>query len=139
MSQNVAWVPYWMAFLEHHDSELDPNWMVEVQADGSWAIFDWLGDEMAAGRAESIAAAKTEALGAFAGFVAWHEAATFTGILLGAHMRLHIATGHGYEWQASLLTKDGKPTGKYRTGRADSLERAKAECEAAAPAVAEGI
>ena len=138
MSQNVAWVPYWMAFLEHHDSELDPNWMVEVQADGSWAIFDWLGDEMAAGRAESIAAAKTEALGAFAGFVVWHEAATFTGLHLGMPMRLHIAPGHGYEWQASLLSADRQPIGRYRTGRTDSLDQAKAECESAAPAIAAG-
>lgn len=138
MSDRVVWVPYWMAFLEHPDSELDPNWMVEVRADGSWEIFDWLGDEMAAGKAESVAAAKKESLGAFASFVSWHEAATFTGLHLGVHMRLHIATGHGYEWQASLLTKDGKATGRYRTGRADSLEQAKAECESAAPAIASG-
>ncbi len=138
MSESVAWVPYWTAFLEHPDSELDPNWMVEVQADGSWAIFDWLVDEMAAGKAESIAAAKTEALGAFAAFVSWHEAATFTGPHLGVHMRLHIATGHGYQWQVSLLAEDGKTTGRYQTGRADTLQQAKADCESAAPAVVAG-
>lgn len=135
MTEIVAWVPYWMAFLEHPDSELDPNWMVEVQADGSWAIFDWLGDEAAAGKAESIAAAKQEALGAFSRFVAWHEAATFTGLHLGVPMRLHVVRGHGYEWQASLLSADGQPTGRYRTGRADSLEAAKVACESAAPSV----
>lgn len=135
MQESVAWIPYWMAFLEHPDSEPDPNWMVEVQADGSWAIFDWLGDEMAAGRAESIAAAKTEALGAFAGFVVWHEAATFTGLHLGMPMRLHVAPGHGYGWQASLLGADRQPNGRYRTGRADTLEAAKAACRAAAVAL----
>ena len=126
------------AFLEHPDSELDPNWIVDVQADGSWAIFDWLGDEKAAGKAKSISAAKTKALGTFARFVVWHEAATFTGLHLDVPMRLHVATGHGYEWQASLLSEDGKRTARYRTGRTDTLEQAKAACEAAAHAVVAG-
>lgn len=137
MAEPVAWLPFWAAFLEHPDSEPDPNWMVEVQADGSWEIFDWLGDDAAAGKAGSVEEAKTASLGAFAKFVYWHESATFTGRHLGVQFRLHIAPGDCYEWQAVLLTNDGK-TLRYRTGQADSLEQAKAECETAASAVAAG-
>lgn len=96
-------------------------------------IFNWLGDEVANGRARSPNAAKTEALGAFAQIADWMEGAKYEAQLPDGQLKLAvywpIASGGRLNWMA-LVEHGGKCT--RQDGSERTLRIAKAAAKAAA-------
>lgn len=121
-----AWKPYWSVLIQDaHEYE------VVVCADGSWEIanIDLAGDVQQKGQADTPEQARAQALGAFAKLADWIELAEWEE---GEYLVMIRPGRFGHEGLYECSTRRRFSSGKVESRRrgADSLEEAKANCEA---------
>lgn len=123
----LPWKPYWSVIIQ--DAR---EFEVYVAADGSWEIadLDFGGDVQQKGKAASVEEAKRQALGAFANLVEWWEYAEWQEGEYLANVRPG-RFGHGGLYECDTRRRIPGAKVESRRGGADTLEEAKAKCEAA--------